>query len=460
MLKLSGTSKKAKWSVTGKKLVTIKTTGKKRHKVLIKAGKKTGTCYLKVRVGKKKLSCKIVVKAKKKTNPEPKPQPKPEPKPQPKPEPSPFTSAYTDTSLRMLKYLSANEKDNTRNILISPDSILTAMAMTENGAAANTLAEMEAAFGNIPVDDFSTSLSQLNNRLISSKSVSYHIADSIWYKDNANDITVKDSFIQNNLKYFNAQTFKAPFSQETVDQINSWVSSNTKGMIPKIINELDEDTVMILINAIAFEGKWKDQYKDTQVSDQPFYNDDNTVQKTVKMLSGRENTYVSIGGANGFVKPYAGDEIAFLGLETPGNMTVDEFLQTLTTDDFITGYQERSREYNVKTKMPEFKYDYSETLVDTLKSLGIRDAFNDMKSDFSGISETQPLVISDVLHKTHIELDRNGTKAAAVTAVIIDKSTAIFTPKEISVNLDHPFVYAIIDVDTGVPLFIGTVKTV
>ena len=231
-------------------------------------------------------------------------------------------------------------------------------------------------------------------------------------------------------------------------------------MIPKIIDEFNEDTVMVLINAIAFEGEWQEQYKDYQVSEQPFYNENGTVQKKVKMLSGEESTYVRIGGANGFIKPYAGGELAFLGLETPNDMTVDQFIQKLSAEDFVKGYSDRSREYDVTTKMPEFKYDYDASLVNALQSIGIRDAFDDFLADFSGITPpNQPLVISDVLHKTHIELDQNGTKAAAVTAVIMDKAGCAPVQKPaITVDLDHPFVYAIIDTESGIPLFIGTVK--
>ncbi len=443
------TKKSVKGSLRGSTVKTVELSvgSKKKNKSFVKKYKKF---FTKKNAGKK---AKVKVKSKEK-----KPVPEPEPKPEPTPEP--FEIAYMDTSLRMLKYLAANEQDRNRNILISPESILTAMAMTEIGAANNTLTEMEQAF-QCPSDELCTGLSALNRRLAASKAVKYHVANSIWYKDNENDISVKDTFIEKNREFFDAQIFKAPFTNDTVNDINSWVNSNTKGMIPKIIEELNEDTVMLLINAIAFDGKWEDQYEDSQVSKKPFYNDQNNLQKIVFMLSGHENTYVNIHGANGFVKPYEGGEFAFLGLETPEGMQVDQFLQELTVHDFFTGYSNRSREYDIKTYMPEFKYDYSKSLVDMLKSMGIHDAFNDLTADFTWITPPeQPLVISNVLHKTHIELDRNGTKAAAVTAVTMDKATAIFTPKEITVNLDHPFVYAIIDTSSGLPLFIGTVKTV
>ena len=470
ILKLSGTSKKAKWYVSGKKLVTVRAKGSKRHKAVVKAGKKAGTCYVKVKAGGKTVKCRVTVKAVPK---------KEEFKEKPLSETSEdltskitrdpvtgkdtdpfFTEAMTGTALKMLKYLSANETDRNRNVLISPDSILTAMAMAENGASGNTLSEMEKAFGNVSAEDLSRYLYSLNGRLTSSKSVKYHIADSVWFRKN--EITVKDEFLKKNADYFKAQIFAAPFSDETLNDINNWVYNNTRGMIPSILNRLTDDNVLILLNAIAFEGRWMDEYSDRQVSNKPFYNEDGSVQKVVNILSGRESTYVNVGGADGFVKPYAGGEIAFMGLKTPDGMTVDQFIQSLDADAFIQGYKDKTDKYDVITKMPEFKYDYDTSLVDTLKDLGIKDAFSDDFADFSGITPPdQPVVISDVIHKTHIELDRCGTKAAAVTAVIVDKASSMPVEKEKkNVSLDHPFVYAIIDTESGIPLFIGTVKTV
>ncbi|MBR2548217.1 MAG: serpin family protein [Eubacterium sp.] len=478
-LKLSGTTAKARWSVSGSKLVTIKTKGSRRHKAVIKAGKKSGTCIVKVKAGNKTLKCKITVKPA--TDPVPVPVPEPEEEfiekelsgtsidktssfksntVTGKAADDLFTRSMTDAAIRMLKYLCQNEQDHTKNILISPDSILTAMAMAECGARNNTLVEMERAFGDISADDLDAYLYVLNKRLTSSENVKYHVANSLWYKNDKNDITVNDDFIQRNVDFFGAQVFEAPFSSDTLNDINNWVYNHTRGMIPGILNELDTDTVMILLNAIAFEGEWAEKYSE-HYEYEPFYNNEGNLQKRVSTLKGKENIYVNIGGADGFIKPYKGNEIAFLGLETPQGMTVDNFIQKLTAYDFITGYEKRSTDYDVITSMPEFKYDYDVSLIDALNDLGINDAFNDFSADFTGITPPeQPLVISDVLHKTHIELDRNGTKAAAVTAVIMDKASAAPGKKpEKSVILDHPFVYAIIDMESGIPLFIGIMKT-
>ena len=469
ILKLSGTSKKAKWYISGKKLVTVRAKGSKRHKAVIKAGKKAGTCYVKVKFGKKTLKCKVIVKAAPKKEDEFKERPlsgtaedrTAEYKAETvtgKETDDTFKKAMADTSLKLLKYLCSVDRD--KNVLISPDSIFTAMAMAENGAKNSTLEEMEKAFGNIPVDDFSNYLYTFNNRLTSSKKIKYHVANSIWYRKN--EIDILEEFLQKNVNYFNSQVFAAPFSPDTVSDINNWVYNNTRGMIPSIIDNLSEDSVTVLLNAIAFEGKWAEQYYDGQVqTNQPFYNEDGSVQKKVTMLTGTENTYVEIGGAKGFIKPYEGGEIAFVGLETPEGMTVDEFVQSLSGDDFINGFKNSSKEYEVSTRMPQFKYDYGTSLVDALRSLGINSAFIGGLADFTGMTPPdQPVNISDVIHKTHIELDKNGTKAAAVTAVVFEKSSLSPDDKRKTVKLDHPFVYAIIDNESGIPLFIGTVKTV
>ena len=472
-IKLTGTSKKARWTVTNKKIVTLKAKGKGKRTAVIKAGKNLGTCYVKVKFGKKTLKCRVTVYKTAKWPPED-PEPPFEEKPlsvfstdltedltrgafSMREADDEFTSGYAGTSLAMLKLLTEAEPD--RNVLISPDSIFTAMTMAENGASGETLSEMEASFGEIPLDKYREYLATLNSRLIKSEKIKYHIADSVWYKEN--DIHIRPEFLQNNVDYFGAEVYSSPFDENTVSDVNNWVYNNTRGMIPDIIKDLSKDASLLLINAIAFEGNWSEPYEDTQVKKEPFLNEDGTVQKTVNMLHGSESTHVKVGGADGFVKYYEGGDIAFLGLETPEGKTVDEFVDNLSGSDFITGYRNRSREYPVVTRMPEFKYDYDASLVNTLKALGIQQAFNEDLADFSGITQypLERLFISDVIHKTHIELDRNGTKAAAATAVVMEKASSAPSQKVIEVNLDHPFVYAIIDTDTGLPLFIGTVKT-
>ena len=207
----------------------------------------------------------------------------------------------------------------------------------------------------------------------------------------------------------------------------------------------------------GFEGDWVDPYMGAK--NENFRKEDGSKQKAA-MLNGSESTFVKIGSAEGFVKPYQGGDLAFLGIETPEGMTLDEFINSLSASDFTEGYKNRKTEnVKVRTKMPKFKYDFDASLVKMMQNLGITDAFGGA-ADFSGISD-YPLAISEILHKTHIEVTEDGTKAAAATAVQVAKNSA--PPQNIEtykVDLDHPFLYAIIDQKTGIPLFIGIVRNV
>lgn len=477
-LKLKGYKGKAKWYVKGKKLVTIKTKGKKKHKAVIKAKSKAGTCYIKVKAGKKILKCKVTVKKVKRSSSPSEPDFKEKPLsgtakdhtasfartlPTKLQADDTFTKAYLDTSFKMLSFLNADESAKGKNILISPDSILTCLAMTELGASGDTLNEMKTAFGGIDPDLYYRYLYTLNSRITGFKNIRYNIADSVWYRQGA--IRVKESFLQDNVNYFNSEIYEAPFNDVTVSDMNNWVYNKTRGMIPSIIDRLYEDTRLTLINAIAFEGQWAEPYNSTVSG--TFKKEDGT-QETAKLLKGVESTYVEINGAPGFVKSYScyGQKggIAFMGIETPEGKTVDQFISELSSDAFTSAYRDKltttsGKTVSVTTKMPEFKYDYDTKLVNTMRELGMKLAFTE-SADFSSLTDDQ-IMIDDIIHKTHIELDKNGTKAAAATAVTA-KAGSVPSQNVIrkSVDLTHPFVYAIIDTETGLPLFIGAVKTV
>ena len=456
-IKVLNTSKKVKWGIIGKKYVTLKVKG---NKAIIKAGKKTGTCYVKATIGKKVLKCKVTVK------PIPKPIKEVENYEEltqkikkgsvvnRKPDQE-FEESVSDVSVGLLQYLQSHDK--AKNILISPDSILTAMAMTENGAQGNTLTEMEAVFG-LPIGSMNKYLNYVNENLKLNVSVKYYLANSIWFKKN--DMNMKEDFLKRNVDYFSSQIFKAPFNNSTVSAINGWVYKNTDKTISKIVDKLDSGSAAVILNAVVFEGEWSEKYDDA--TKLPFKYENGTTKK-VDMLCGKEDAYINVNGADGFVKPYKGGRVSFVGLETPKGMTVDNFVSSLKGSDFVEAFNNISYEYDVYTKMPKFKYDYDTSLVEAFKSLGMKDAFDKYNANFNGMAYLKPgenLKIDEIRHKTHIELDENGTKATAATAVSIFKLTGMPVEKEsVEVDLDHPFVYAIID-EYGTPLFIGVLKTV
>ena len=224
-------------------------------------------------------------------------------------------------------------------------------------------------------------------------------------------------------------------------------------MIEKMIDKIDTDTVMYLINALTFDAKWATKYEKKDVGDGHFTNYDGT-QKTVQMLSSEERTYFATDGVKGFAKNYAGDRYSIVALLPDQGTDIYDYIGTLDGAGWMNLWNSRESA-SVKVKMPEFTYSVSMKLNDTLKTMGMTDMFSD-SADFSklGYSERGNIYCSEVCQKVFIQVDRNGTKAAAITwGGMKDKAVM----EVHSVILDRPFVYAIVDNATGLPIFIGAV---
>ena len=451
-LTIKGTKKKVRWYVSGKKLVKLKTKGAKKHKVVVTAKKKKGTCYVVAKVGKKKLRCRIKVK-KSPAKPTPIPYVTPTPPPVVKVT-DPTVLGLAEASMGLFREASAGAKKG-ENTLIAPASILTAMAMLENGAGTTTLKELQSALGGLPVSTYTNALAALNGKLESDQTMTYRSANSIWYSSDA--ITMKDAYLNSMKKGLQAEVCGAPFDSTTKNKINAWVSKKTNGKIPSIVERIEEDQLCLLLNALYFNGKWEHPYSGTVNRS---FTDAAGSKKTVPMLEGTESEYLTLQGGEGFVKYYNGGRVAFVGILPPKGKTVDQFVSSFSGRDFANAYaNRRDMGVVVYTRMPEFQTEYSISLNDCLKAMGIQLAFTDF-ADFSKMSST-PLKVDEVLHKTFIKLDKDGTEAAAATAVIMAKATSM-RPQKVEkkyVYLDRPFVYALVETENGLPLLMGTVKT-
>lgn len=469
-IKLKNVRKKVTWKSSNKKIVkVVKTKGRYRNTVTIK-GLKKGTAYVTATLGKKKYRCKVKVAYTK-----PKPAPQPEPEEEIKILPlsvenlaakytrnpagnstidQAFCIAVTDFSIDLFKRVSAGETEAGKNnsVLVSPDSIDTALAMLENGAAGDTQKEMESVLGGgMDRGAFCSCLAGMNNRLESSGSIIFQQANSIWAREGL--MKVNEAFLQQNKNYFDSEFYAAPFNGETVTDINHWVYNNTRNMISSIIDRLYDDDRMVLINTTAFEGEWEIPFE--SVTDGTFTSAAGTGEKASMLNELGRCNYFKLNGARCFERRYKGGEISFVGILPPENVTVDEFIQSMSGSDFLSAWKNRSDGY-IRLTMPEFKYDYGIELENVLQDMGMNTAFS-MAADFSEMG--QPSVTVDrVIHKTHIELDRNGTKAAAATAVVT-KESSVYVESPIEIRMDRPFVYALVDNETGIPLFIGSVKT-
>ena len=342
-----------------------------------------------------------------------------------------------------------------KNTLLSPLSVLVALAMTANGAAGETRAQMESALG-MTVGELNAFFAGYLASLNKDDGVTLALADSIWLRDDPR-FSVKEDFLQINADVYRAGAFRAPFDKTTVKDINQWVKDHTDGLIDQILDDLQSDDLAVLINALLFDGKWASPYEhDTQRSSGPFHKEDGT-DVTVTFLSGTESRYLSDGDrATGFVKPYEGGRYAFAALLPAEGTSLADYVATLSGER-IAEILESVERVAVETKLPKFKTRFETDLKDALSKMGMTDAFLLEKADFTGISETTPLYIGEVRHKTYIEVGEKGTRAGAVTAVR-GKTASARSDEVPPVILDRPFVYILFDTTTNIPLFIGALN--
>ena len=360
-----------------------------------------------------------------------------------------FIGSTADFSLELFQ----RSLDPENNSLVSPLSVLLALAMTANGADTATLAEMEAVLGrDIPLTELNEYLYTYVDSLSSASKAKFSIANSIWFRD---CLRVEQEFLQTNADYYGAAAYRAAFDQQTLADINNWVKDNTDGMIDSILDEISAEAVMYLINAIAFDAEWKVIYNEHNIHQGEFTGADGNKQDAEFMRS-EESQYIQTPLATGFIKPYADDKYSFVALLPNEGIDIQDYLASLSGENFLQALSGVVHT-PVAATLPKFTYDYSVTLSDCLKALGMPTAFSARQADFNKMSKSQGLYIGEVMHKTFISVDEKGTKAGAVTVVEM-RATAFYETKE--VILDRPFVYAIIDNATNLPIFIGTVMNI
>lgn len=344
-----------------------------------------------------------------------------------------------------------------KNILLSPLSVLIALAMTANGADGETLKQMEQVLGDgFSIHQINMYCSYLLNELCKEGQVKMTYANSIWFRDVAN-FTPKQNFLQKNADYYGASIYKAAFDDQTLTDINQWVAEKTNGMIENILDKIPADAMLYIINALAFEGTWKEAYSENTIWAGTFMNYGGERQ-LVEMMHGTEEQYLVDGNATGFIKEYAGGQYSFVALLPNAGVSLDNYVASLTGDGFRT-LLKNAQSTEVKVAIPKFSYDYDVLLNQSLMEMGITDAFSPQLADFSNIEETATigdLYISRVIHKTFISVNEAGTKAGAAT--IIELPAKGYGPTETrTVYLNRPFVYAIVDNATGLPIFMGAV---
>lgn len=364
-------------------------------------------------------------------------------------------AALAGFSLELLK-----ENWTGENLLVSPLSVLCALGLTANGAKGETLAQMEAVLG-LPAERLNAALAAWATELPREKDCRVDLANSVWIRDGGS-FRADEGFLKTAVDWYGAEVFASPFDAAAVRDINGWVDENTHGMIPEILSELRDETMLVLVNALALEAEWEEVYEDVQVHENRAFTTEDGREQPVTLMYSSEGRYLKDERAQGFLKFYKGGRWAFAALLPDEGVTLGDYLDSLTGERLHALLSEaEGRE--VYAAIPKFESDYAVELNESLKAMGMTNAFEPGLADLSGlgVSKLGPLFISQVLHKTHISVDEKGTKAGAATAVLADSGATGpgggDPPPE--VYLDRPFLYMLVDRETNLPAFIGTVTS-
>lgn len=360
-----------------------------------------------------------------------------------------------NTRFGMKLFAEILKQESNKNVFVSPSSIAIALSMAYNGASGSTQQAMAKA-----LQIQGMSLNDLNQANASLKAllenadpkVQLAIANSLWARQG---VSFKPDFIQRNRQFYQAEVTDLDFrSPKAASTINNWVKQHTRNKIDKIIDRINADDVMFLINAIYFKGNWTTQFDPKSTTNQPFQLS-NGKQKTVAMMSQRgDYRYYETDQFQAVNLPYGDRRVSMLVFLPKQTSNLSQFYKVLTAENWQTWSQQfRSRPGSVQ--IPRFKLEYEIELNQALSKLGMAEAFG-RRANFSNLSDT-PMQIDQVKHKTFVEVNEEGTEAAAVTSIGIRTTSARPPEEPFTFKVDRPFFCAIRDNQTGTLLFMGAI---
>lgn len=334
--------------------------------------------------------------------------------------------------------------------------------MLDQGAGGETKTELESTLG---IKDLSTWNTEMQSYLNKdwSRQTYVNTANSIWMTTEKNwAANISDDFLLPAKTYYHGEIYEADFTDhadQVVKDVNNWVNEHTNQMIPSIMNDLPVGTVMMLINAVYFEGKWQTPFTEDNTYDDTFHGTGGDSTVPMMHLYDERFSYADNGSIKGIVLPYDGDSVVMkVFLPSKEGDTITDLFDALSSDEkqaLIDSLDNADSPEIETVQLPKFTDEQSiNGLDDILKGLGIQSAY--ASADFSKIADD--IAVSSVSHKAKVIVDENGTKAAAETDIII-KETAMMPPEETyNFIVDQPFVYVIEDQGTGMILFMGRVN--
>lgn len=355
----------------------------------------------------------------------------------------------------LFKEMSKNAGDT--NLFISPVSVSLALGMTYNGADGTTREAMAKTLKitGLTTDEVNASFQNLMQQLTSlDPKVALNIANSIWYR---NTFQVLPDFLSVNQKYFNAQVQGLDFaSPSAVTTINGWVADKTKGKIKTIIDQISDETVMYLINAVYFKGSWLRKFDAGKTSNQAFTLSNNQSISIPTMVTEGAFDYTSNDLFSSVRMFYGQGNYSMCVLLPNEGKTVNDIINNLTDENWKSWTNSYHSYETVHILLPKFKFAFGDELKGYLSNLGMGIAFDPDFANFSKINNKVPLYISKVKHKSYVDVNEEGTEAAAVTSVEIGFTTA-GPAQPIYFTVNRPFIFVIREEKSNTVIFIGKV---
>ena len=373
--------------------------------------------------------------------------------------PDGFAQGYNTFALRLIRETRQAGKAG-ENSLIAPASVYLALAMTANGAAGDTRAQMLEVLGVQGLDALNTGSRDLQSVLTGNDRQSFRLANGVWLNSGRVGEPL-DKFRETVGNYYGGRIERTPFSGALIQDINDWVADNTAGRIDELLDSDAADSAAILVNALLFEGKWQEPFTKSATRDGVFHAPGGDVTLPLMQQTVALRTWYEGDDVQAVRLPFDDGRTSLLLVlpKKEGAVALDEWIAGLDADGLARLLETKPRKREVRLTLPRFALSFKDNLNDSLKAMGMTDAFDETSADFSALAPSYVgrLYISDVVHETRLEVAENGVLAAAATAVVL-RDGGILSPDEtLELRFDRPFFCGLVDEDTATLLFGGAV---
>lgn len=364
---------------------------------------------------------------------------------------SEFAEAYMDFAAAMLK------NSNTEgSCVLSPFSLYTALAMTANGTQGKTLSQLESLLGqDLDISEINNAIYYLGERITSiyGETGKISTANSLWLED---EFSVKAQFLQTTVNYFNADVYRTKLSETGAEEINGWISKNTDGKIENLVSHLSSDTQMVLVNAMLFNDEWISPYAESQILTDTFYG--STKNSTASFMKSNEMLIKSTD-AKGFVKSYKNTPCRLVAILPNEGVSLEDYISSLSgakLQSFLNSVGGASR---CVAAIPQFELSTKLSLKETVKTMGT-DIIFENGANFDGLTMSGSLAVSDILQESFFKLSPTGTEAGSATVESVYDISSQQTSDAEELTFNRPFIFMLVENESNLPLFIGTVKNI